>query len=53
VLVPYARPLTGAGDLHKIAVEMYFAAYGQLGFGYKLSNGYYGVAIKMAEVSSH
>ena len=48
VLIPYEPPLTTAADVRKVAVRMHFAAYGGLGFAFKVRNGFYSGAAKQA-----
>ena len=48
VLVKYDPPLKSAGEVRKVAVAMHFAAYNGMGVKYKLFNGFYTGAAKMA-----
>jgi hypothetical protein len=48
VLVPFPRPLEGAADVRKYAVEMHHAAFGALGARFKLRHGYYTSAARHA-----
>ena len=48
VLIPYNKPLTGAGEVRKVAVQMHFEAYNKLGFGFKWSQSFYSRAAKQA-----
>mmetsp|Transcript_104887 Transcript_104887/g.224133 ORF Transcript_104887/g.224133 Transcript_104887/m.224133 type:complete len:158 (-) Transcript_104887:87-560(-) len=46
--VPFSRPLTNAGDIRKIVVEMHHEAYGALGCVFKLQQGYYSSMVRHA-----
>lgn len=48
VLVPYDPPLQTAAAVRKVAVTMHFAAYNGMGIKYKLLNGFYTGAARMA-----
>ena len=48
VVVPYLTPLKSAGEVRKQAVEMHHEAFARLGFAYRVCNGYYARALRMA-----